>query len=287
MYQIKNEIFCLNISETGAELEQLCIHDINILWQKSDLWKRQSPILFPIIGQVKDGYYIYENTTFFIPSHGFIKDEIFDVVQLDSDIIKLKAKYNENTLKMYPFKFEFSISYKLINNKMKIILEIKNVDTKPMYFSCGLHPGFSYEGLDQLFQEKYHIGFSQEKVKSVEFTPCLVASIKEKEIKKEMELADISLELAKYKTLCYQGLSSIELRSKTKILKIRNEMPYTAFWQANSSAPQFICIEPWYGLPDDADTNHQLINKRGILQLEKDKTFITEIEISFLDEVKK
>ena len=63
MVQIKNDVFCLDISETGAELTNLSIRGVNILWKRSSLWNNQSPILFPIVGQVKDGYYIYNNLT--------------------------------------------------------------------------------------------------------------------------------------------------------------------------------------------------------------------------------
>lgn len=283
MVQIKNDVFCLDISETGAELRNLSIHGVNILWKRSPLWNNQSPILFPIVGQVKDGYYIYNNQSYTIPCHGFIKEQRFNVVNMDSDCIKLSSLYNEATLSMFPFKYEFSITYKLMTNKLRITIEVINKDSKAMYFSCGLHPGFSYEGLNQLFKEQYHIAFSHENVNSVEFTPCLVKSIKEKVIKKTMELSSLSLELMQYKTLCYQNLSSVELRSQTKVLRIENQMPYTAFWQANPTNPLFICIEPWHGLPDDESTTHQLIDKRGIQKLEENKTFLTEIEISYLE----
>lgn len=73
------------------------------------------------------------------------------------------------------------------------------------------------------------------------------------------------------------------MRSQTKVLRIENQMPYTAFWQANPTNPLFICIEPWHGLPDDESTTHQLIDKRGIQKLEENKTFLTEIEISYLE----
>lgn len=286
MYQIKNNIFCLKISKVGAELEKLCIHNINILWEKNELWNRQSPILFPIVGQIKDGFYLYENTSYNLSCHGFIRDEDFNVVQYDSDLIKLSSKYNENTLKMFPFKYEFNITYRLIENAIKIILEVKNLDSKEMYFSCGLHPGFSYAGLNQLFQQEVQVEFSHTNVKSVEFTPSFVAAVKEEMIERRLELSELSSKLQEYKTLCYQGLNSIELKSQTKAIIIKNKMPYTALWQANPKAPQFLCIEPWYGLPDELDTNHELKDKKYLQRLEQGKSFKTEVEISFIDEVK-
>ena len=45
MVQIKNDVFCLDISETGAELTNLSIRGVNILWKRSSLWNNQSPIL--------------------------------------------------------------------------------------------------------------------------------------------------------------------------------------------------------------------------------------------------
>ncbi len=282
MFQIKNDTFCLNISNIGAELEKLWVHDVNILWEKNDLWSNQSPILFPIVGRMKDGYYLYNHQKYEIPPHGFIKEQSFEASVIQKDFIRLTSTYNEKTLKMYPFRYEFSITYALLADRIKIGIEIKNLDDKEMYFSCGLHPGFSYQGLQELLGD-FRYEFDPTLVKSVSFDPCYVTDIQEQRLQSTLQPEELSKQLEQAKTLCYQGLSHIALRSKTKILKINNSMPYTAFWQAMPNQPKFICIEPWYGLPDDVHTNHELIQKRDILTLMPGKTFETHIEISIME----
>ena len=41
--------------------------------------------------------------------------------------------------------------------------------------------------------------------------------------------------------------------------------PYFGIWAAKE-AP-FVCLEPWCGIADNIDCNHQLIKKEGINQL--------------------
>ena len=286
MYQIANDFFCLNISKTGAELEQFYVHDMNILWTRGKLWNSQSPILFPIVGRIKDEYYIYENSKYSLPIHGFLKEQSFEVVVERPNYIKLQHKFNENTLKMYPFKYEFNIIYELIENKVRITLQVKNIDNKKMYFACGLHPGFSYQGLKKLLGEDIQLYFDPLEVKSVSFTPSFVDTVQDKKINPVMNLQELSEELFESKTICYQGLTSILLKGQAKTIKIESQMPYTAFWQSMPENPEFICIEPWQGLPDAQDTNHQLKDKKSIQELNPNETFETYVEISIIEEGK-
>lgn len=285
MYHIQNEMFCLDISEIGAEIVNLRINQINILWHKNELWDHQSPILFPIIGSLKDDHYIYEGKKYTIPMHGFMMTCCFTADRITDHSIRLSTRYTNDTLKMYPFKYEFHITYRLEKNTLKIFFEVINLDQKEMYFSLGIHPGFDYQGLKTLLGENFELSFSPKNVQSVDFDPSYVKDVREEDISRKT-LKDLSLELSRKKTLCYRGLQNIELKFQTKTLKIQNGMPYMAFWQKNPDQPEFLCIESWWGLPDEHTTNHQLCEKPYLQKLESQKKFQTKIEISFNEEAK-
>lgn len=281
MIKIQNEHFCLGISPIGAELDYLHVHDVNILWQKSALWFCQSPILFPIIGSLKDGYYLYQGEKYQLPVHGFVKDKPFRVEQSSLNEIKLVTTYNEETLKMYPFKYELSITYTLVASTIKVLLEVQNLDDKPMYFSIGLHPGFSYRGLKEALGGKNELHFYPEILQAVDFNPTFVQGQHQERISFE-NLTQMSRKLAETRTLCYQGLKKIELKCDRKTLLIQNEMSHMAFWQKNPENPDFICMEPWHGLPDQEDTDHDLEHKAHLTKLDAKHSFQTGFEISIL-----
>ena len=55
---------------------------------------------------------------------------------------------------------------------------------------------------------------------------------------------------------------------------------YLAFW-APVDAP-FVCIEPWCGIADDVNTNHQFEDKTSIIKLQKDEVFDKSLFISLV-----
>ncbi|MCM1130430.1 MAG: hypothetical protein NC310_00895 [Roseburia sp.] len=283
MYKIHNDIFSLCISEKGAELEEVCVKGINILWQGNQPWEEKSPILFPIIGNLKDGFYKYKEQSYFMNTHGFLKKQHFDLVEQKEDSITLKSTYSAETLIDYPFKYEFYITYTLIENRIQILLKVKNLQQEKMYFSLGLHPGFDYDGLSRLFAEDFSLFLSPRFVHQVEFNPVFVDKIKKTSLPLSFHLKELSSLLKDKKTLCYQGVKQITLASKTNALSIKHTMPFVAFWQCNPDDPRFLCIEPWMGLPDKDVTNHQISEKFHIQQLDGREAFHTNIEIEYLE----
>ncbi|MDE5715138.1 MAG: hypothetical protein K2I42_03295 [Anaeroplasmataceae bacterium] len=282
MYQIHNNIFRLSISEFGAELEELCVKDINILWKRNSLWKNQSPILFPIIGNLKDGYFIYQGKKYELDAHGFLQHQVFEVENHTSDSITFSSKSTEDTLKMYPFHYKFLITYKLICNRVLISFEIQNLGNDLMYFSIGFHPGFDYEGIKHLLGENVELNFKNQNVKTIFFNPKYINKIEEKRIDSTISLSNFSKELIQQRTLCY-GLNQVDIQANSNILRIQHNMPFTAFWQSEPENPQFLCVEPWYGLPDEEQSNHQLIDKKYIQIIQAKNTFKTQIEVDFLE----
>lgn len=286
MFKIHNEIFCLTISNLGAELEELCVNNINILWKRSELWNEQSPILFPIVGNLKDRYYIYNEKKYEMAAHGFLKNLVFEPVRIEQSLITLKSVFTEETLKQFPFQYEFYITYALILNKIKIKFEIKNLEEKPMFFSFGFHPGFDLGRLEKLLGKGFYLEFSPLQVQSVQFNPHFVEKIESFNLPSKTTLTNFSKVLAVKKTACYQGLNQIDLSGENNTLRMNHNLSHTAFWQKNPEDPQFLCIEPWNGLPDEEGTDHQLIHKNHIQTLGAKETVEYEIEISFLQGVK-
>ncbi|MDE6242213.1 MAG: hypothetical protein K2M08_07325 [Anaeroplasmataceae bacterium] len=286
MYKIQNEIFCLSISEIGAELEEVFVKGINVLWNGQKLWKGKSPLLFPIIGNLKDGYFMYENQKYFMNTHGFLKEQRFEVIHHKESSITLKSNYTKETLAQYPFLYDFYITYTVLNHQIKIQIEVCNLDEKEMLFSLGLHPGFDYNGLRTLLGDHLEVSLSPNQSKSIFFDPNFVKKIENIELPHSIDLPSLSLELLREKTICYQGIHQVDLKSQTNVLRIRHSMPFVAFWQSKPENPEFLCIEPWCGLPDECITNHQLQDKLYIQKLKGNDSFKTDIIIEYIEGVK-
>lgn len=140
---IKNENLTCKFHEKGAELTSLKFKNTEILWEGDPaFWAKHSPILFPIIGTLKNDQYIFDGENFSLSRHGFARDNIFKMVKNSGKEIVFKLENSPKTLQNYPFKFCFLVKYEVVKNSLITTFYVKNEDEKTMYFSLGAHPAF-------------------------------------------------------------------------------------------------------------------------------------------------
>ena len=96
----------------GAELVSVKINDVEKMHDGESFWNRHSPVLFPIVGKLKEGKTTIDGNEYFMGQHGFARDMEFEEIGEHSYVLKS----NEETLKKFPFNFEFYIGYEVIGN---------------------------------------------------------------------------------------------------------------------------------------------------------------------------
>ena len=78
-YQLQNDQLALTIHSLGAELTSLkdSLTQTEYIWQADPtFWKRHSPVLFPIVGSLKNKAYTYADQTYPMGQHGFARDTL-------------------------------------------------------------------------------------------------------------------------------------------------------------------------------------------------------------------
>lgn len=154
----------IEVSNRGAELTSIKFNNKEMLHDGKKYWDRTSPVLFPMVGRLRDNKTIINEQTYEIPQHGFAKDMKFELIQ-DTDNAKVyMTKSNEDTLRMYPFKFELYIAYITSEDRLTVKYKVINKDEKDMLFGIGGHPGFKLD----LKQEDYYFEL-EKKEKKIEF----------------------------------------------------------------------------------------------------------------------
>ena len=272
-YEIKNSFIKAQIKSFGAELNSLqkITNNFEYIWQAdSKYWARHSPVLFPIVGRLKDDIYFYKDKKYNLSQHGFARDKEFELVKKEEDFIEFVLKSDERTFKIYPFLFELNISYKLDKTKLIISYKIKNRSEDSIYFSIGAHPAFNI--LDGDFLEFENV----EKAKRY-FLNEKGLVYKDEELSFIENKLFLDENIFKNDALIFNDLSikSINLRDKNnnKILKVEFErFPYLGIWSKPNLAP-FVCIEPWFGVADEENSNQNIEEKKGIQILQKDEIF--------------
>ena len=146
-YEIKNEYIKAKIKSFGAELNSLQKIDdsLDYIWQgDKEFWARHSPILFPIVGRLKNDSYFYKNQKYNMTQHGFARDKEFALVKNEVDFLEFKLCSDEKSLEIYPFSFELYLSYKLEKNSLIVSYKVINKSDDKMLFSIGAHPAFNW-----------------------------------------------------------------------------------------------------------------------------------------------
>ena len=279
-YEIKNEHIKVKIKSFGAELNSLqkIDEDLEYIWQgDSKYWNRHSPILFPIVGRLKNDSYTYQNQKYNMTQHGFARDKEFEVIKNEVDFIEFRLKSDEKTLEIYPFSFELYLSYKLEKNSLIVSYKVINKSDDKMLFSIGAHPAFNWTLKEDEKKENYFLEFENIKETKRYFLNdkgLVYDSVDLKIIDNKIALNE---ELFKNDALVFEDLNIKTLTLKNSInenyIKLNFEnFPYLGIWSKPTGAP-FICIEPWFGVADDENSNQNFEDKKGIITLEKDEIF--------------
>lgn len=287
-YVLENENIKISASTFGGELNNLITKKDNVefLWNGDEkYWKYHSPILFPIVGKVFNNKYRAENGEYELPQHGLARTREFKMIEKDDNHIVFELLWSEDTLKIYPYKFSLRLSYELLENGVKVMYNVKNLDDKEIYFSIGGHPSFMCPLLDGEKFEDYYFKFNHlENIGLMELdTNKGYLTGKTTEFFNNSNIINLNLDLFKYDALIFNGLKSnlITLKSTKNNKELTMDFtgfPYLALWTKPTGAP-FICIEPWYGHSDYSNFNGEFKDKEGIEKLSIDGEFNSEYKL--------
>lgn len=260
------------INSKGAELNSLKKENREYIWEGNPaFWGKHSPILFPIVGTLKDNSYTYNNQRFELSRHGFARDHEFKVIESSEDKVIFSLSSSEETLKVYPFEFKLQVIYTLEENQLRIQYKVINNDSSKLPFSIGGHPAFALPGK---FKDYSLLFEKQETLKSYELENDLVS---DKTRTFELREKQFPLNYATFENdaLIFKSMESkhIEILENQKpLLRFSfKDFPNFGIW-TKINAP-FICLEPWLGYSDTFNSNCNLFEKEGIIILEEDKTF--------------
>lgn len=275
LYSLENEFIKITANTYGGELNNLISKKENteFLWSGDPTyWKYHAPILFPIVGKVKNGEYRVDGKTYELPQHGLGRLSKYSMIEKTDNSITFRLKWSDETLKIYPYKFELFITYTLIENSVKVDYKVKNCDDKEIYFSIGAHPAFLCPILKEEKLEDYYFEFNQKETSEIMVLGADGLFKKEKEsYLNDENIIPINLDVFKNDALVFHDLKSnrISLKSKNHNKSLTMDFkcfPYLGLWTLATGAP-FVCIEPWYGHADFSDFNGDFKDKAGINKL--------------------
>lgn len=260
LFQISNEKITLQVDSLGAEMKSLKSVPDNreYMWSGDPAyWGRVSPVLFPIVGKVRDGVFRVDGREYPMSQHGFARDMEFQLKSQVASEIWFSLSSDEETLKRYPYPFLLELGYELSDRTVVVKWRVVNQAKDPIWFSIGGHPGFLCPIDPGTDQTQYKLIFdTKDKVES----SCIDGGLLGKE-KKTYKLRDgvlpITADLFDGDALVIEGdqAHSVALArpNGTPYLTVTFDAPLFGVWSPPKKKAPFICIEPWYGRCDSVD----------------------------------
>ena len=282
-YFLDNGDFVARIDSHGAELKSVLNKNNyrEYMWYGDGrFWGRTSPVLFPIVGGLKDKKYTYNGKEYPMGQHGFARDMEFDLLNQSQDTISFMLKSNEETLAKYPFCFELIITYTLKGCELKVNWQVNNPGNDTMYFSIGAHPAFlcpihgenSKAGYKLYFDgvEAIHHHGNTRDTGLATMNEDIVLSLSEG----KATITDDFFDRCTYMIEGNQtGLVGIEDKDGNRFVDVCFNTPLFAIWSPEEKNAPFVCIEPWYGRADATDFNGTFSERDYINSLDAGDSF--------------
>jgi galactose mutarotase-like enzyme len=279
---ISNSNLTAKINHLGAELFSLKNRENKeYIWEGNPVfWGKHSPVLFPIVGTLKNNLFHYKESKYHLSRHGFARDMEFKLVEKLEESATFSLISSIESKKVYPFDFELQICYSLKGNKLNIDYKVINKNDFIMPFSIGAHPAFA---LPKPFENYALLFESDEILTSYELENDLLS-----DHFTTIEITDnqvpLNYSLFEKDALIFKKLKSKSitiLENQNPLLRVRfDDFPNLGIW-TKSNAP-FLCIEPWLGYSDTLHSTGNILEKEGIQLLEAKKSLECNFNIEIL-----
>ena len=247
------------------------------IWQRDpQYWANCSPLLFPIVGAVRNGRTRIGGSWYEIPKHGFLKVSEFDVAEQESDSVTFSLQDSEEFRRAFPFPFRVQVSYSLKDGVLAMDCSIENTGSSQMPYFIGTHPGFNcplekgeaFEDYVLEFEKEETEGYRSFDLENLQFDmTCrrpFPGNGRQIPLKPELFMSD---------AIWFDSPKSrrVELKNPASGRGISLSFPdyeTVAFWSPAEKKAPFLCIEPWNGSAACSDEDDDFLHKNHLQTLE-------------------
>ena len=302
---LTNTFFQAIVSSQGAQLLSFknLSTGVEHIWNGNPkVWKFRAPILFPIVGRLKEGFYQWQGRQYLLANHGFARDMKHNLVESSATRLLWRLCDCDATRKVFPWPFVLETEYRLEGSTLVFCTTVINSGTTELAFSIGSHTGLVYPWGDSS-KGDFVIQFEKDEVPDMVHSSAegLICGAWQKKLGKGAEKSIFVPQTSPYPHIksgqikLQDGLfasghilTNVESRWVALVntttgqgIKVNTaDYPYVVLWQSPSADHPFVCIEPWYGLPDLAQTNHRWEEKPALVHLQPGRSFTSNQSLS-------
>lgn len=274
---LKNQFLTVEIEDVGAQLASITAKDgTQYLWQGDpDIWPRRAPLLFPILGRLKDSQYTLGEEVYTIPTHGFCREALFAVEQHSDTSVSFHLTDTEQTRAVYPFAFALTVTYTLEENRLIKAHKVENRSQQTMYYELGGHDGFRAPLAAEEKMRDYAVRIpGLEAIQPYAMNEELMLIPKNVIIPLHDGRINLKPSVYGQDTIILDQFPQskavlVDGQDRPRVTLEFGDFPYLGIWTMNKDFDtNYVCIEPWTTLPDGTFVGRGLKDKAGIRTLE-------------------
>ncbi len=271
MIEIASERLSAAISPFGAELSSLRDADGRELMTDADpaYWTGRAPLLFPIVGRLRDDRYRLDGEEYPLPSHGFARRQAFALLDQGPDRAVFRLADNEETRAAYPFAFTLDAAFALAGATLSIEVTVANAGDRDMPASFGFHPAFAWPLPYGGTKEEHRIVFAEPEPAELNALQDGLVGPAGRASPVENRTLWLRDALFADNALMWQAPRSRALRYGTEsgpqLAIAFPGMPTLAVWTRPGA--RFVCVEPWQGHADPIGFAGTIWEKPGMLRI--------------------
>ncbi len=240
----------------GGELVSLTDGDgTEYIWSGDPkYWSGRNPILFPVVGALKDDKVLFGDVLCQMPRHGFAQKSEFSLADHGDDFVVFQLRESDATLQQFPFPFDLRVRHQLLDNGFYTEYTVSDPGAGPLPFCIGGHPAFRCPLRPGETFQQYRLVFDcPETVSAIHPNSIGLLCLDHSEC--TLDNADtIPLDYTLFDrvdTLIFNDLRStgVSLLSPAGrgVHMDFSGFPTIAFWTMPHANAPYICLEPWQG----------------------------------------
>jgi len=275
-HTLRSDSVTATVLAHGAELCSLkTAEGLELLWQAGPEWPRHSPLLFPVIGEVRNEQIRVRGKVYPMLRHGVAHDQPFTWAERSPHSCRLVQTDNAETRSRFPFAYRLTLTYALRGADLDVAIKIENPGDEVLPASIGGHPAFHWPLLPGLPKESYRLTFSADE-------PAPIRRLKDGLLLPDARPSPIrgrTLDLLE--RLFDEDAVILDKLASTSVRYAADRGPsldvswdgfrQLGVWSKPGGVP-FLCIEPWYGFASPIDFDGEFSDKPGLMHVPPGET---------------
>lgn len=276
IHTLRSDQLTAIVAADGAELHSLkTAKGHELIWQAGPQWPRHAPLLFPIVGRLKNDELLHGGKTYPMKQHGFARDQRFAWMERGPASCTLVLTDNVETRSRYPFAFRLTVTFLLAPAGLEVRLEITNSGDEMLPASIGAHPAFNWPLLAVIDKQAYRLTFPDDE-------PAPIRRLRDGLLRAAPEPTPIQRRMLALSERLFDDDAIILDRPRSTSVRYAAdrgpsvEMSWHGFrelgvWSKPGGAP-FLCIEPWHGYASPSDFDGEFSAKPGVMHIARGDT---------------